>query len=248
MRKILVFQHAAHEILGTLNPLLKREGFRVRYVNFQRTPEAEPTLDKYKGLIVLGGHMGVYERDKFPHLKHELKIIEQALKADIPILGICLGSQLLAHALGSTVRKHSEREIGWYDVEMTEEGQKDALFGHFNKREKIFQMHGDTFDVPKSTVHLARSEICEGQAFRYGEKVYGMQFHLEVDQAMVKRWLKVPENIKEMIESHGKFSADQINSETEQHIERALSLAEQTFLKFAALFGKFEKQELLGSR
>lgn len=247
MRKLLVFQHAAHEILGTLNPLLKREGFRVRYVNFERTPEAEPALEKYNGLIVLGGHMGVYEADKYRHLKHELRIIEEGLKAGIPILGICLGSQLLAKALGAEVRPHTEKEIGWYDVEFTPEGQSDPLFSHFNKNEKIFQMHGDTFDIPKSAAHLAKSEICSAQAFRYGEKVYGMQFHLEVDRAMVKRWLKIPANVKAMIESHGKFNADLIHQETEKHIDRTLSLAEETFLKFAQLFGEFNRHRLLGS-
>lgn len=248
MRKILVFQHAAHEILGTLNPLLKREGFRVRYVNFDRTPDAEPTLDKYKGLIVLGGHMGVYEADRFKHLQYELKIIDQALKLDIPILGICLGSQLIAKALGSEVRKNHEKEIGWYDLELTTEGVRDPLFAHFEKKEKIFQMHGDTFDIPKTAVHLAKTELCPAQAFRYGDKVYGMQFHLEVDQAMVKRWLKIPTNIQDMIQSHGKFNAEQIMIDTEAHIARALNLAEQTFLKFSEIFGLPDRNELLGSR
>lgn len=247
MRKILVFQHAAHEILGTLNPLLKREGFRVRYVNFQRTPDLEPTIEKYNGLIILGGHMGVYEADKFPHIKHELKVIEHALKAELPILGICLGSQLIAQALGSNVRKHSEKEIGWYDVELTKEGQNDPLFQHFNRREKIFQMHGDTFDVPKSAIHLAESELCPAQAFRYGDKVYGMQFHLEIDEPMIKRWLKLPAYVKAMVESHGKFNPEAINEDTQKYIGRALSLADVTFTKFARIFGEFDRNELLGS-
>lgn len=247
MRKILVFQHAAHEILGTLNPLLKREGFRVRYVNFQRTPDVEPTIEKYNGLIILGGHMGVYESDKFPHIKHELKVIEHALKAELPILGICLGSQLIAQALGSNVRRHTEKEIGWYNVDLTREGQSDPLFAHFNESEKIFQMHGDTFDVPRSTVHLAQSELCPAQAFRYGDKVYGMQFHLEIDEPMIKRWLKLPAYVKAMVESHGKFNPEAINQDTQKYIGRALSLADVTFTKFARIFGEFDRNELLGS-
>src|SRR4051812_26954694 len=101
MRKLIVFQHVAHEILGTLNPLLKEQGFRVRYINFERTPHAEPALDKYNGLVVLGGYMGVYEADKYTHIRVEMKRIEEALKRNIPVLGICLGSQILAHVLGS---------------------------------------------------------------------------------------------------------------------------------------------------
>ncbi len=90
MRKIIVFQHVAHEILGTLNPLLKSKGFRVRYINFDRNPEETPSLEKYNGLIVLGGNMGVYEAEKYTHIKVELKLIEQALSKNIPILGICV--------------------------------------------------------------------------------------------------------------------------------------------------------------
>src|SRR5580693_8530137 len=122
MRKIVVFMHVAHELLGTLNPSLKARGLRVRYINFDRQPDTEPSMDRYNGLIILGGNMGVYEADRYRHLKVELQAIEQALKRNIPVLGICLGAQLLAHALGSEVRKNSEKEIGWYDLKMTPAG------------------------------------------------------------------------------------------------------------------------------
>src|SRR3954470_416228 len=116
MRKIMVFQHVAHEPLGTLNPMLKAAGFRIRYVNFGRDSGFEPDVEGYSGLIVLGGPMGVYEADRHAHLRSEMKAIEQALKMDIPILGICLGSQLLAHVLGAEVRKAEEMELGWHRV------------------------------------------------------------------------------------------------------------------------------------
>src|SRR3989344_577220 len=99
MRKIMIFQHVGHEPLGTLNPMLKAAGFRIRYVNFGRDPQSEPDLEGYSGLIVLGGPMGVYEAGKFPHLKFEMKKIEEAVKRGIPVLGICLGSQLIASVL-----------------------------------------------------------------------------------------------------------------------------------------------------
>jgi GMP synthase (glutamine-hydrolysing) len=246
MRKVIVFQHVAHEILGTLNPLLKKKGFRVRYVNYGRHPELKPSLDKYNGLIVLGGHMGVYEANRYPHIKIELQLIEQALRKQIPVLGICLGAQLLAHVLGSEVRKSAEKEIGWYDVALTPEGQSDPLFRHFQPREKIFQLHGDTFDVPKGAVHLAKTAACPAQAFRYGDKAHGLQFHLEVDRAMIERWMKIPRNLKELEESNGKFTAEKILADTELHISRSVALSEQTFLAFIEGFG-FERPELLGS-
>lgn len=247
MRKVIVFQHVAHEILGTLNPLLKKQGFRVRYVNFGRHPDIRPSLDKYDGLIVLGGNMGVYEAAKYSHIEVELGLIEAALKKNIPVLGICLGAQMIAQVLGANVRKNAEKEIGWCDLELTEAGSKDPLFGHFQKTEKIFQLHGDTFDIPQSCAHLARSKTCEGQAFRLDEKVYGLQFHLEVDEAMIHRWLKAPHNLKELENSQGKFNADDIKAATESHIARSLRLSQQTFQKFIESFGIKDRPEQLGS-
>jgi len=243
MRKVLVFQHAAHEILGTLNPLLKERGFRVRYVNFHRHPDMIPSIEKYDGLVVLGGNMGVYEADAYPHIKVELKIIEEALKKDIPILGICLGSQMLAHVLGSPARKAQTKEIGWCDVELTDQAKGDPVFKDFAPKEKIFQMHGDTFDVPKSATHLAHSKEFPAQAFRVGNKVYGMQFHLEVDQPMIHRWLKADYN-KEFLKDS---NHEQILKDTDVNIERALKLSRATFARFIESFGEFERQELLGS-
>jgi GMP synthase (glutamine-hydrolysing) len=180
MRKIMVVQHVGHEPLGTLNPMLKAAGFRIRYVNFGRDPDHVPSLAGYRGLIVLGGPMGVYDADKFPHLKHEMLMIEDALKRDLPILGICLGSQLLAHVLGAKVTKARTMELGWLDVHRT--ANEDPLFASYAPTEKVFQLHQDTFDIPKGAVHLKRSDLYEGQAFRYGQKAYGLQFHLEVDK------------------------------------------------------------------
>lgn len=247
MRKVLVFQHVAHKILGTLNPSLKEHGLRMRYINFERTPDIHPSVEKYNGLIILGGHMGVYEADKYTHIKVEMKLIEEALKKNIPILGICLGSQLLAHVLGASVRKHEEKEIGWHDIHLTDEGRKDALFSEFKKTEKLFQLHGDTFDVPRTAVHLAKSEQCHSQAFRYGDKVYGLQFHLEVDGPMIQRWLDNPLNKKDIEESNGKFSLEQIRKETVENIDHSMNLSQKTFSQFIELFSLPPRPIQMGS-
>lgn len=248
MRKVLVFQHVAHKILGTLNPTLKGSGLNMRYVNFERTPDDQPSVQKYNGLIILGGHMGVYEADKYKHIKVEMQLIEEALKKEIPILGICLGAQLLAHVLGADVKKNHEKEIGWCDIDLTEDGLKDPLLSHFKPREKIFQLHGDTFDIPKSAVHLAKSDVCHGQAFRYGDKVYGLQFHLEVDQPMIQRWLDNPRNYDEMFSTHQNFSKDQISLETQEFLPHSMDLSRQTFEKFVGLFSLKQRPVRLGSR
>jgi GMP synthase (glutamine-hydrolysing) len=219
----------------------------MRYVNFERNPDQAPSLDKYNGLIILGGHMGVYEADKYKHLITEMKLIEEALKNDIPILGICLGSQLLAHVLGANVRKNKEKEIGWNQIKLTTAGLQDPLFSHFQPIEKIFQLHGDTFDVPSSAVHLASSDVCQGQAFRYGDKVYGMQFHLEVDQAMILRWLMDQVNLQDIADSNGKFSVSEIKNQTELYIKNSMMLSFQTFSQFIELFALKERPIILGS-
>lgn len=247
MRKVLVFQHVAHKILGTLNPTMKAHGLKMRYVNFERNPDEEPTIEKYNGLIILGGHMGVYEADKYTHIKTELKLIEEALKKNIPILGICLGAQLLAHVLGSPVRKSREKEIGWYDINLTADGLNDSLFSHFKSTEKLFQLHGDTFDIPLTATHLASTELCPAQAFRYGEKVYGIQFHLEVDEAMIHRWLENPLNYQDIIKSEGRFTIEDIRKQTDIHIQHSKNLSHQTFNKFIEHFALKDRPLLLGT-
>ena len=237
MKKLLVLQHVAHELLGTLNPLLKRAGFRIRYVNFARCPGAQPCLDGYDGLIVLGGPMSVNDSNRLPHLMTELKLIEDAMRRDVPVLGICLGAQLIAKTLGADVYPNREKEIGWYDVSPTEQAGNDPLLMALQKTEKIFQWHGETFDIPKSTSHLAFSSLCINQAFRYGARVYGFQFHMEVDEPMIHRWLRVADNQKEISRLGGADYLERIYEETPGYMARIAQISERVFGEFINLFG-----------
>ena len=248
MSKLLVFQHVPHEILGTLDPLIRNAGFRIKYVNFGRYPDAVPSLDGYSGLIVLGGPMSVDDIGDYPHLATEVDLIKEAVKRELPILGICLGSQLVAKALGAKVKRNSEKEIGWYDLSPTEIGKKDPLLSTFSNVERIFQWHGDTFELPKGALHLASSPLCRNQAFRYGENIYGFQFHLEVDEPMIERWLRVPLNKKEIEELDGKIDPRTIKKETPLYIDRLKELSDQTFRQFIKLFGFSKKRNTLPSR
>ncbi|NIP37506.1 MAG: amidotransferase [Candidatus Dadabacteria bacterium] len=248
MSKLLVFRHVAYEILGTLDPLLRNSGFRIKYVNFERHPDAKPNLKNYDGLIVLGGPMNVDETDEYPNLITEIDIIRQAVDEQKPVLGICLGSQLLAKALGAKVKKNKKLEIGWYDVTPTNEGKEDDLLSHFDGTEKIFQWHGDTFELPKGAVHLARSEYCANQAFKYGDNAYGFQFHLEVDSHLIERWLKVPEHKKEIENTNGEISVDNIKVQTPKHIDRLIELSNSVFGQFFDHFELKNKVHTLPSR
>ena len=243
MPRLLVCQHVAFEILGTLNPLFKSYGFRIRYVNFGRHPDARPGLDGYHGLVVLGGPMNVDQVDAHPHLATEVDLIRSALDRGIPVLGICLGAQLIARALGAAVGPNGEKEIGWYDVRPTDAGRADPLFAHFADSQKIFQWHGDTFSIPEGAVHLATSPGCSSQAFRYGDNVYGLQFHLEVDEALIERWLSVPVHRRELEELKGKIEPERIRRETSRHITQAKLLSDRTFGEFVKLFGPVRRRE-----
>jgi GMP synthase (glutamine-hydrolysing) len=248
IRKLLVCQHVPFEILGTLDPLFRAGGFRIRYVNFGRHPHAQPELNRYRGMVVLGGPMNVDEMDRHPHLETEVRLIREAIERQMPVLGICLGAQLIAKALGARVYPNGEKEIGWYDVSVTSEGTKDPLFSHFRPTERIFQWHGDTFDLPAGAIRLAESAGCANQAFRYGSNVYGLQFHLEVDEPMIRRWLEVPVNRAELESLNGKVSPDRIRAETPEHIGQLEQLSERTFTQFVKLFRLPPKRRALPSR
>jgi GMP synthase (glutamine-hydrolysing) len=248
MPKLLVFQHVAYEILGTLNSQLKDAGFRIRYVNFGREPAAEPALDGYNGLVVLGGPMNTDQIDEHPHLATEVRVIGDAIERGMPILGICLGAQLIAKALGAGVCRNSEKEIGWYEVCPTEDGRRDPLIGKFGPAERIFQWHGDTFDIPEGGVRLAASQSCPNQAFRYGDNVYGLQFHLEVDERLIERWLLVPHHCAEIAELGGRIDPDVVRLETKANIERSKRLARDVFGSFIEVIGQPRRAHVLPSR
>jgi GMP synthase (glutamine-hydrolysing) len=245
---MLVFQHVPHEILGILDPLLRDAGFRIRYVNFGRQPDERPDVTRYHGLVILGGPMNCDQLERYPHLATEVAAIQAAIERGMPVLGICLGAQLIARALGARVTRNAEKEIGWYDLLPTTAGRDDPLFGSFGAAEKIFQWHGDTFDIPHGAVHLARSPACANQAFRYGDNVYAFQFHLEVDEPLIMRWLHTPVMSREIECLGPRFEPAAIAADTQRHIMRSVALGTSVFRHYINMFHTRRRRIALPSR
>lgn len=186
MTEAMVLQHAGPEGPAAIGGALSRLGVGLRVVRIDQGERVPGSLEGAAGLVVMGGPMGVYEGDRFPHLPAEIRLIERALSEKIPILGVCLGSQLLASALGARVYPSGRKEIGWHEVRLRKEARSDPLWQGVEERFTPFHWHGDIFDLPRGAVALASSEMTELQAFRSGTNAYGLLFHLEVGEPEVR--------------------------------------------------------------
>jgi len=237
MSRFLVFQHVAAAPLGSLDCLLRRRGHRLRFVNFERDPAARPEVERYDGLIVLGGAANVDEQDRRDHLSTELRCIESALKRELPVLGICLGAQLLAHALGAPVQRLPTPEIGWHRIETTAAGRSDALMAPLGLGAPVFQWHGCGFGLPAGAVQLASSRGCEQQAFRYGARAYGLQFHLEASSALIRRWLQTPAYAEDLRDGGHADEGAAILADTRRLVHAQQARAEAVFSRFLDLAG-----------
>lgn len=249
MRKLLVFKHVASEPLGTLDPLFRGAGFRIRYVNFERRPEHAIDVERYDGLVVLGGPMAADETDAYPHLLAEREAIRTAIARETPVLGICLGAQLIAAALGARTLRGAATEKGWSEVEPTEDGRSDPLLRYLEAGKPVFQWHDDTFSLPDPAVHLARSAACEHQAFRVGDSAYGLQFHLEADRALIERWVHRWSEAQRPAEPGAAESArERIAHDTERYIACAAQVGEALFSEFIDRFYRRRRRIALRSR
>ncbi|HKD36052.1 MAG TPA: gamma-glutamyl-gamma-aminobutyrate hydrolase family protein [Pirellulales bacterium] len=234
MKPVLAFRHVPHEGLGTIEDALRRERVACGVIDLFRESPREFHPEQLAGLVVMGGPMNVDETDRHPFLADEVRWIRDALDADLPILGVCLGSQLLAKALGSRVYTNRVKEIGWYEIELTEAGRGDALFSGCQPTEMVFHWHGDTFDLPDGAVQLARAVDCENQAFRFGRAAYGLQFHLEVTPEIIVSWLGEPGNCGELAEIDY-IDPELIRRQIPERLGPLASLGDRVFGRFAVL-------------
>jgi GMP synthase-like glutamine amidotransferase len=182
--RVHALQHVSFEGLGNIETWIKAKDhivFKTRLFN----EEPLPDLDDVDLLVVMGGPMGVYQENEFPWLVREKHYIEKALKRGKQVLGVCVCAQLVAEVMGSKVYKSKCKEIGWYPVNLTDAGKKSPYFKGFPETFTALHWHGDTFDLPKGCVQLAKSKACENQAFSCGDQVIGLQFHLELTKERV---------------------------------------------------------------
>ncbi len=185
MKTAIAIRHVHFEDLGTLEPLLERCSYRVLYCDIDAIGANISKIKNADLLVVLGAPIGACDEAIYPFLRHELTIIEQRLKAQYPLLGICLGAQLMARALGASVAPMGHKEIGFSPIELTPAGQTSPLSA-LPKDTPVLHWHGDQFAIPSGAESLARTKSCPHQAFSIGNHVLGLQFHLEVNGTRIE--------------------------------------------------------------
>ncbi|MGA9854809.1 MAG: glutamine amidotransferase [Gammaproteobacteria bacterium] len=185
MKSLLAIRHVPFEDLGCLEAPLTESGYAVRYLDAPTADFVRIAQAQWDLVVVLGGPLGVNEQNDYPFLTHELRLLELRLKQQVPTLGICLGAQLMAHALGTRIHKSRSVEIGWKSLTLTNAGQ-DSSLQHFSK--PVFHWHGESFDLPAGARHLASTDLCPNQAFSLGSSLLGLQFHPEVTSRGLEQW------------------------------------------------------------
>jgi GMP synthase (glutamine-hydrolysing) len=200
--RVLVLQHISCEHPGVFSEVMRERGIEQVAVELDEG-EALPDWREFDAVVAMGGPMGAGDDADHPWLGPEKQLVRDAVEDGRPFLGVCLGVQLLAAALGARVYAAERPEVGLLPVELTAEGRADPLFAGLDDRLVSLQWHGDTFDLPSASTRLARSPQVPNQAFRAGERAYGVQFHLEVTGDMAREWSAVPAYQRSLAETLG---------------------------------------------
>ena len=204
-KPVLIIQHGPYEHAAAVQRGLESQAILTKSLHPYRG-DAYPRVSSIAGLISLGGRMGANDDAEHPWLARERKFLKSAVEAGMPVVGICLGGQLLARALGAEVGRHTAVEIGWFPIEVNEGGMQDPVVGAAGAAPTVYHWHGDTFQLPPGAQLLASSRGCERQAYRLSDRVYGFQFHPEADHELVLDWLDdsgVNRELRELQREHG---------------------------------------------
>ncbi len=236
-KKALILQHTVSEGGGRWEILLRERGWTHETLRLDQGKELPVSVDPFGLILVLGGPMSANDQDQYPFLRKEIPFLRRMLKLGKPVMGVCLGAQLMAKALGARVYPGPYKEIGWYFLTQTPAGRADPLFSLLDPCFLVFQWHGETFDLPSGGVCLAGNPVYPHQAFRFGQWAYGLQFHFEVTQEMIKTWVKQwADEIKEAkpqpltardILQDGRIYLERLHRQGDRFFSGYLSLLEQ---------------------
>ena len=234
--RLLVFQHIDCEHPGSLRAFLQRDQIDWHPINLHRGDEI-PDLQDYDALWVMGGPMDVWDVEEFPWLvKEKAAIRKWVSQLDKPYLGLCLGHQLLADALGGTCGPQKPPEIGVLDVQLTQEGVKDPIFNNLPEKQKCLQWHSVCVaQPPENSTVLAYSDICSVQAMRVGDHAWSMQYHIEIEPDTVDNWGKVPAYEQALNATLGETGMQQLNDDAKRYMDDFLGCSSALYENFKAL-------------
>jgi GMP synthase (glutamine-hydrolysing) len=225
---ILFVQHVKNEGPGNFMQVLHEQNVPFQILKTYSSVSFVLPAD-CRGVILLGGPMNVDDEPDYPFLAEEKAFIRELIRKDMPLLGICLGAQLIAQTAGGKVYQAEEKEFGWYGVEFTGDGERDPLFQGFPRSYEVFQWHEDTFSIPPQGKRLVTAEGCPNQGFKVGKQCYGIQFHLESDATMINGWLHSP------MEDLSASRRVKIKEDTQLKEQECLVWGEQLLLNFLEL-------------
>jgi GMP synthase (glutamine-hydrolysing) len=199
---ILVFQHLRIEPTAIIGEMIAAAGHALHVVAIDQGDSIPKTLVGYDGLVVMGGPMSAGD-SHLAYIMDEIALLKQAIKVDFPVLGLCLGAQLLAKAAGAEIIASPVREFGWFPVYQTDDSENDPLFSRLGAELTVFQWHGETFTLPNTATLIATHPDVPQQAFRIGSSQYGLQFHIEVNEAIIESWIEAGESEREALGGKG---------------------------------------------
>lgn len=223
---ILTVIHTEPEGPGTLGTFLESVGATLHIARVYNGDPLPEEIGEFSAIVSMGGPMNVYEEEEYPFLRDETVLLKKALAADLPVIGICLGAQMIAKASGVRVVKSPAEEVGWRRVFVTDDGKKDLLFKDLPPELEVLQWHGDMFEVPEQGILLASGRDCPHQAFRY-RNAFGLQFHVEVTGEMLSEWFRNSPHLDEIVSRYRELKTV-LDGQAEQIYRNFLNLLKWT--------------------